>query len=220
MWNFECYYRPQWSCEGYVFTPVCLSTGRYASVHAGIPHPPGPGTYPTRHPQGTRHPPPPPADGYCCGRYASYWNAFLFLTELYTTVSSRLWIKDTPSLFVYCRICGWTPRHPPPCVHWTRAPESSPPHSLPSPAPASTYNLCYWAKHTTCVTEPLHCGAIHKAVFTTNCTGTRTMGEKILALSWFRCKNFHSFIQLICPFSWSRFRTVWIRQAEHKCSKM
>ena len=21
---------------------------------------------------------PPPADGYCCGRYASYWNAFLF----------------------------------------------------------------------------------------------------------------------------------------------
>ena len=24
------------------------------------------------------HPPPPPADGYCCGQYASYWNAFLF----------------------------------------------------------------------------------------------------------------------------------------------
>ena len=22
--------------------------------------------------------PPPPADSYCCGRYASYWNAFLF----------------------------------------------------------------------------------------------------------------------------------------------
>ena len=22
--------------------------------------------------------PPPPPDGYCCGRYASYWNAFLF----------------------------------------------------------------------------------------------------------------------------------------------
>ena len=28
-------------------------------------HPPGAGT--------------PPADGYCCGRYASYWNAFLFI---------------------------------------------------------------------------------------------------------------------------------------------
>ena len=23
----------------------------------------------------------PPADGYCCGRYASYWNAFLFPFE-------------------------------------------------------------------------------------------------------------------------------------------
>ena len=28
----------------------------------------------------TLHPPPPtPAYGYCCGRYASYWNAFLFI---------------------------------------------------------------------------------------------------------------------------------------------
>ena len=25
--------------------------------------------------------PPPPADDYCCGRYASYWNAFLFLNQ-------------------------------------------------------------------------------------------------------------------------------------------
>ena len=44
-------------------------------------HPPGPGTPqdqatpPRPAPPGTRHPP--PADGYCCGRYASYWNAFL-----------------------------------------------------------------------------------------------------------------------------------------------
>ena len=31
------FYRPQRSCEGYVFTPVCLSTeGGSASVHAGI----------------------------------------------------------------------------------------------------------------------------------------------------------------------------------------
>ena len=40
------YYRPQQSCEGYVFTGICLSTGGVsASVHAGIPppsrHPPG-----------------------------------------------------------------------------------------------------------------------------------------------------------------------------------
>ena len=27
---------------------------------------------------GCGNPPPPKADGYCCGRYASYWNAFLF----------------------------------------------------------------------------------------------------------------------------------------------
>ena len=69
-------------------------------------HPPGPGTPRNRHPPQSRHPrtrhplsrhnpltrhplgadiPPPPwdqapptrADGYCCGRYASYWNAFL-----------------------------------------------------------------------------------------------------------------------------------------------
>ena len=63
-------------------------------------HPPEPGTPPgTRYPPppwtrytpqdqiqppGTRYTPPrpstplPPGDGYCCGRYASYWNAFLY----------------------------------------------------------------------------------------------------------------------------------------------
>ena len=52
------YYRPQRSCEGYVFTGVCLSTG--GGVHDQV-HPPGPGT-----PPGTRctpwdqeHPPGP-----------------------------------------------------------------------------------------------------------------------------------------------------------------
>ena len=49
-----------------------------APVHAGI-HPPADtplGRHPLdRHPPGQT--PPPPADGYCCGRYASYWNAFL-----------------------------------------------------------------------------------------------------------------------------------------------
>ena len=58
------------------------------------PHPPGPEIPPpkSRHtppptgagtPSPSRPPAPgagtpPPADGYCCGRYASYWNAFLF----------------------------------------------------------------------------------------------------------------------------------------------
>ena len=27
-------------------------------------------------------PPHPPLDGYCCGRYASYWNAFLLRMQL------------------------------------------------------------------------------------------------------------------------------------------
>ena len=42
-------------------------------------------TPPEQTPPGTRHPSsgsrPPLADGYCCGRYASYWNAFLFEIE-------------------------------------------------------------------------------------------------------------------------------------------
>ena len=57
---FAVYYRPQRSCEGYVFTHVCLSTGGSASVHAGIPpsHPPWSRHTPwSRHPQ-SRHPSP------------------------------------------------------------------------------------------------------------------------------------------------------------------
>ena len=33
-------------------------------------------------PRGSVEPPPPKADGYCCGRYASYWNTFLFENDL------------------------------------------------------------------------------------------------------------------------------------------
>ena len=43
----------------------------------------GGGLYPNmhwgRHPPMARQPPPPSWDGHCSGRYASYWNAFLFL---------------------------------------------------------------------------------------------------------------------------------------------
>ena len=45
------YYRPQRSCEGYVFTPVCLSMGGRGSTWAGSP--------PGRCPPGQAHPPPP-----------------------------------------------------------------------------------------------------------------------------------------------------------------
>ena len=63
----------------FLHLPVILFTGGSASVHSGIPHPPG-----TRHPPQTRHPPWDQAplrsrDGYCCGQYASYWNAFLLI---------------------------------------------------------------------------------------------------------------------------------------------
>ena len=60
-------------CEGYIFTRVCLSTG-------GCPGP-GPGGGVSQHALRQT----PPADGYCCGRYASYWNVFLlefFLKKL------------------------------------------------------------------------------------------------------------------------------------------
>ena len=90
-------------CEGYVFTPVCqsfCSQGGVVSQHALQVS--RRGWYPSMtcrspgpHPRGklrgmtlgglqahTWEGVPgqtTPADGYCCGRYASYWNAFLFL---------------------------------------------------------------------------------------------------------------------------------------------
>ena len=99
-------YRPQRSCEGYVFTGVCLSTGGGGCLSAcwditppRSRHPPVADPPP---PPRSRHPPeqtlpqeqtPPKADtppeqtsppryGHCCGRYASYWNAFLFYCGL------------------------------------------------------------------------------------------------------------------------------------------
>ena len=52
---------------------------------------PGPGPtggcmFPSMH--WGRHPPP-PADGYCCRRYASYWNEFLFLQKIPFLTKSR-----------------------------------------------------------------------------------------------------------------------------------
>ena len=60
-------------CEGYVFTLVCLSLGwglllRGCLLRRGACSREGAcsGGVET------------PCDGYCCGRYAFYWNAFLF----------------------------------------------------------------------------------------------------------------------------------------------
>ena len=73
---FCLYYRPQTKFEGRkgnVFTGVCDSVNRGGAWSRGSLVPeggwcliPGRGLVET------------PPDGYCCGRYASYWNAFLF----------------------------------------------------------------------------------------------------------------------------------------------
>ena len=71
-----------------ICAPVCHSVhrGESASVHAGIPpketrHQGDPPPLPRRPP--AKETPPTaketPPDDYCCGRYASYWNAFLLL---------------------------------------------------------------------------------------------------------------------------------------------
>ena len=106
------YYSPQRSCEGYVFTPVILFTGGGggfvcaipACIAGGIPAclaaglqggacsrggPAQGGSAPGGcllrgggGGVGLWRPSPPKADGYCCGRYASYWNVFLFILNL------------------------------------------------------------------------------------------------------------------------------------------
>ena len=66
--------------KGNVFTPVCQSFCSQVGVCPSAcwdTH-----THPSRHPPGQTPPGQthPPTDGYFCGRYASYWNAF-FLVE-------------------------------------------------------------------------------------------------------------------------------------------
>ena len=113
------HYRPQRSCEGYVFTGVCLSTGGgflvggswsrgclvgggacsrgvcsqgvcsqggwLVSQHALRQTPPG-------------------RDGYCCGWYASYWNAFLlrflFLFQSYLYLMLKCSNTDYHKIFM------------------------------------------------------------------------------------------------------------------------
>ena len=68
VWSFLPHiYHPQWSCEGYVFTPVCqsfCSQGGLPQCTLGYHHPPGaytpgPGTRWDQAPLQTRHPPRP-----------------------------------------------------------------------------------------------------------------------------------------------------------------
>ena len=71
--------------QGNIFTPVCHSVHSGGAWSGGGSSGPGgclvlwrgllPGVVPG--PGGCLVETPRPPDGYCCGRYASYWNAFL-----------------------------------------------------------------------------------------------------------------------------------------------
>ena len=100
------------STWGGVCLSVCWDTtplppGSRYSPDQAYPHgnpPPSEQAPPSnRHPQekappGTRYSPPGSRDGYCCGRYASYWNAFLLKGYYYLHVpyirSTSQWRKQ------------------------------------------------------------------------------------------------------------------------------
>ena len=87
---------------------LCLSTGGclpqcmlgYRPPPRRTRHPAGPGT-----PSRSRHLSP---DGYCCGRYASYWNAFLFgwffTANFYTVSCKNFWKSSASWIYLYHRI--------------------------------------------------------------------------------------------------------------------
>ena len=75
--------------QGNIFTPVCHS------VHRGICL--GPGGWGCLLPGVPGGDPP---DGYCCGRYASYWNAFLFRNIV--TVYHNLSRESLINSLVFC----------------------------------------------------------------------------------------------------------------------
>ena len=97
IWCVNYYYRPQRTCEGYVFTGVCLSIGGRGFAPGGClvwgvcsQGDAGPGGVPGRG-LVSRHAlrQTPGRDGYCCGRHASQWNAFPFVLKI-TVYSNNL----------------------------------------------------------------------------------------------------------------------------------
>ena len=89
----------KWSCGKVMFSQACVKNSFQGVARPrpggdlleGYPGPggvqvqaqggcPGPGGCVSQYALRQTTPPPPPADGYCCGQYASYWNAFLFLS--------------------------------------------------------------------------------------------------------------------------------------------
>ena len=87
---------------------VCLNAC-WDTTHPLPPLPPTPVLPGTRHPPGPGPSPwdqAPPADSYCCGWYASYWNAFLFKIKSTKIVFYRFCrIRSTKIVFYrFCRI--------------------------------------------------------------------------------------------------------------------
>ena len=101
--KLQYHYRPQTKFAKVMFLHLSVSH----SVHRGgvclsacWDTPPG-----TRHPPDqatppTRHPPSGSRDGYCCGRYASYWNALLFKHKLnyFSVLFSNYTISFKPEI--------------------------------------------------------------------------------------------------------------------------
>ena len=120
------YYRPQRSCEGYVFIRVCDSVYRGGAIPAciagGIPACLAAGGVCSRGSapggacsggvcSGGCGDPPPKADGYCCGRYASYWNAFLFHQFIRSSAVAHSGFFSTSKNFIcltiFFAMCFW-----------------------------------------------------------------------------------------------------------------
>ena len=82
IWSITINYRPQTKFAKVKFSQVsvCPMGGvsrprpKGVCLRGGCPGP-GPRGGVSKH--ALRQTPPPPADGHCCGRYASHWNAFL-----------------------------------------------------------------------------------------------------------------------------------------------
>ena len=95
------FYRPQRSCGKVMVSQasIILFTDTPLGRHSPVQIPPWADTRLGRHPPG-RHLP--PADGYCSRRYASYWNAFLFILDPHPIVFLR---KTLGKVVLFKHIC-------------------------------------------------------------------------------------------------------------------
>ena len=85
---------PQRNCGKVIFSEASVSHSFHGGVskHALGQTPPSWADTPGSQPPG-RHPPP-SSGGHCCGRYASYWNAFFLYNTVLFARSSRIPLCD------------------------------------------------------------------------------------------------------------------------------